>query len=124
MKRSTPAGRRRQRHVEDDLCAALVRLHILHHAAEGPVFGLWIIDELARHGYRLSPGTLYPVLHQLERQGYLAMKVERGIRGARRTYRATPAGRRALKTAKSRVRALFSELFADPRSLNPSSFRD
>jgi DNA-binding PadR family transcriptional regulator len=52
------------------LYAGLIRLHVLHHAAEGPIFGQAMIDELARHGYRLSAGTLYPLLHGLERQGY------------------------------------------------------
>ena len=45
-----------------DLLSGLVRLHVLHHAAERPIYGQWMIDELARHGYRLSPGTLYPML--------------------------------------------------------------
>jgi DNA-binding PadR family transcriptional regulator len=49
----------------------MIRLHILCHASKGPIFGLWIIEELGRHGYKLSPGTLYPILHALERKGYL-----------------------------------------------------
>ena len=49
-----------------------VRLHILYHAAREPVFGLNLMEELARHGYRLSPGTLYPILHQMERNGFLS----------------------------------------------------
>ena len=47
-----------------DLYSGLMRLHILHHAVEGPVFGLGMAEELARHGYRISPGTLYPLLHE------------------------------------------------------------
>ncbi len=54
-----------------NLYAGLIRLHILHHAAEGPIFGQGMIDELARHGYRLSAGTLYPILHGMEAHGYL-----------------------------------------------------
>ncbi len=52
-----------------DLLSGLVRLHILHHAAQHPVYGQWMIDELGRHGYRLSPGTLYPMLSKMERDG-------------------------------------------------------
>ena len=49
-----------------------VKIHILHHAAEGPIYGSQIVQELARHGYtNLSPGTLYPTLHGLEEAGYL-----------------------------------------------------
>ena len=96
-----------------DLYTGLVRLHILHHAAEGPIFGLGMIEELGRHGYRLSPGTLYPVLHRLEARGYLQSMNSRGERGRRRrVYRITPAGRRALAAAKNKVRELFGELFA------------
>ncbi|MGH2415538.1 MAG: PadR family transcriptional regulator, partial [Microcystaceae cyanobacterium] len=50
---------------------SLIRLHILHHAVQEPIFGLSIIEELARHGYKLSAGTLYPILHELEHKGYL-----------------------------------------------------
>lgn len=59
--------------LEDDcdLYSSLVRLHVLHHAAEEPNFGLGMIEELARHGYRISPGSLYPRLHGLELKGYL-----------------------------------------------------
>ncbi len=70
-----------------------------------------MIEELARHGYRLSPGTLYPILHGLERKGYLRATEERDGRRSRRVYRATPAGRKAFKVAKERVRELFGELF-------------
>lgn len=93
-----------------ELLAGFVRLHILHHAAERPIYGQWIMDELARHGYKLSPGTLYPMLHTLERKGYIASTEQRVGRTARRVYRATPLGRKALALARLRVRELFGEL--------------
>jgi PadR family transcriptional regulator PadR len=96
-----------------DLYAGLIKLHVLHHAAKGPVYGLAMIEELGRHGYRLSPGTLYPVLHGLEAQGYLASAKHRVGSVERRLYRATKAGRVALAAAKSKVRELFGELFED-----------
>ena len=94
-----------------ELYGGLVRLHVLHHAAEGPLYGLSMIEELARHGYRLSPGTLYPILHGLEKKGYLRSVEKRVGRTARRMYRITPSGRRALNAAKRQVRELFGELF-------------
>ncbi|HUI43402.1 MAG TPA: PadR family transcriptional regulator [Terriglobia bacterium] len=94
-----------------ELYSGLIRLHILHHAAEGPVYGLWIAEELARHGYKLSAGTLYPVLHGLERKGYLRSFEQRSGKRSRRLYRATPLGRKALGTARRRVRELFGEMF-------------
>jgi len=94
-----------------DLFAGLVRLHILHHAAKAPFYGLWLIEELAHHGYRLSPGTLYPQLHRLEWQGYLRSELLREGRSGRRIYRATPRGRNALASARGKVRELFGEMF-------------
>ena len=52
-----------------ELLAGFVRLHVLHHAAEGEVYGQWIIGELSRHGYTISPGTLYPMLQAMEARG-------------------------------------------------------
>ena len=93
-----------------DLLSDLIRLHVLHHAVEGELYGHWMIEELRRHGYRISPGTLYPMLHTLERKGYLKSRTEGKGRRARRVYRATPQGRNALAAAKDRVRELFGEL--------------
>jgi PadR family transcriptional regulator, regulatory protein PadR len=96
--------------ADRDLYSGLIRLHILHHAAEEPIFGLGMAEELARHGYKVSPGTLYPLLHGLEKKGYLRSSSQRLGKTVRRLYRATPAGRKALTAAKSKVRELFGEL--------------
>jgi DNA-binding PadR family transcriptional regulator len=93
-----------------DLYSGLIRLHILHHASQEEIFGLDMIEELARHGYKMSPGTMYPILHGLEKRGYLTSKEFRSGKVRRRLYRATPAGRRALKAARRKVRELFGEL--------------
>jgi len=99
--------------MDRELYSGLIRLHILYHACQEPIFGLGIIDELARHGYKLSAGTLYPILHGLERTGYLRSAVRRSGRQSRREYRATPMGRKALTAAKEKVRELFGELFEE-----------
>jgi PadR family transcriptional regulator PadR len=93
-----------------DLYSGLIRLHVLHHAVEEPIFGLGMVQELARHGYRISPGTLYPILHGLEKKGYLRSTTQRNGKSLRKVYHATPRGRDALEAAKSKVRELFSEL--------------
>lgn len=95
------------------LYAGLIRLHILHHASEEAIFGQGMIDELGRHGYRLSAGTLYPILHGMEQAGYLRSSLARAEGRRRRMYRVTPAGRRSLATARTRVRELFGEMFDD-----------
>jgi len=99
-----------------ELYIGLVRLHVLHHAAQSPIFGLGIIQELGRHGYRLGPGTVYPLLHGMENRGWLraGSAIVDGRR--RKTYAATAAGRRALKTARERVRELYEEMFEDELS--------
>jgi PadR family transcriptional regulator PadR len=88
----------------------MIRLHILHHAEHETIFGAGMAEELARHGYKISPGTLYPILHGLEKRGYLNSEEQRSGRSARRLYTITASGRRALKRAKFRVRELFGEL--------------
>lgn len=99
--------------ADQGLYSGLIRLHILHHACHEPIFGLGMIEELARHGYRLSPGTLYPILHALEKKGLLRSE-DRQVGGKiRRVYSATPRGRKTLKSAKHRVRELFGELFEE-----------
>jgi len=104
---------RSQNPRDQDLYAGLIRLHILHHASKRPVFGLWFIEELGRHGYRLSPGTLYPLLHGLERKGYLRSTSERSGKSLRRLYQATRLGREVLLAARLKVSELFGELLED-----------
>ena len=92
--------------ADKDLYSGLIRLHILHHACQEPIFGAGIIEELARHGYSLSPGTLYPLLHGLEQRGYLRSSGRSDGRQSRREYRATLKGRKALAAAVSIKRAI------------------
>lgn len=96
-----------------ELYIGLVRLHVLHHAAEWPIFGLGIIEELGRHGYRLGPGTIYPLLHSMERRGWLQVGSEIVEGRKRKIYTATAEGRRALKLARMRVRELYEEMFEE-----------
>jgi PadR family transcriptional regulator len=108
-----PTEKANQNRRDQDLYGGLMRLHILHHASKAPVFGLWFIEELARHGYKLSPGTLYPLLHGLEQKGYLRSTTERSGKSSRRMYRATPLGRKALVAAREKVSELFGELLEE-----------
>src|ERR1019366_788126 len=93
-----------------ELYSGLIRLHVLHHAVKEPIFGLGMVEELGRHGYRISPGTLYPLLHNLEKKGYLVSRDLRNGKSRRKVYRATAQGKRALQAAQSKVRELFQEL--------------
>ena len=90
-----------------------VRMHVLYHAAREPVFGVEMMEELARHGYDVGAGTLYPMLHQLEEAGYLASHTEVVAGKQRRYYRATAEGARAVHEAKARLRELVKEVLHD-----------
>ncbi len=85
---------------DPQLYSGLIRMHILYHAEE-PIFGAGIIEQLARHGYRLSPGALYPMLHSMEQKGYLRSFERRSGKTARRFYSATAHGRRTLAQAQT-----------------------
>jgi DNA-binding PadR family transcriptional regulator len=99
-----------------------VRMHVLYHAAKEPLFGVEMMEELGRHGYAIGAGTLYPLLHQLEAAGYLAVHIQVVAGKQRKYYRATPAGAAALEKAKDRLRELVSEVLYDetiPASIRP-----
>jgi PadR family transcriptional regulator PadR len=90
-----------------------IRLHILYHAAREPVFGVEMMEELARHGYDVGAGTLYPVLHQLEEAGYLVSHTEIVAGKQRKYYRTTAEGGRALEEARAKIRELVKEVLHD-----------
>jgi PadR family transcriptional regulator PadR len=98
-----------------DFFLGFVRIHILYHANIEPIFGTGIMEELARHGYRLSPGTLYPILHGLEKRGYLRSYDEVVNGKVRKYYRATPAGKAALREAKAKIAELVEEVLNEEK---------
>lgn len=92
-----------------ELYYGLIRIHVLLHASQEPIFGLAMMNELAHHGYRIGPGTLYPLLRGLERTGLLKA-VHQGAGDRRKMYRITAAGRKALARATKKVDELYHEL--------------
>jgi DNA-binding PadR family transcriptional regulator len=92
-----------------------VRLHILHHAARGEIHGAWMAKELAHHGYRISPGSLYPTLHKMEADGLLRSTPQVVAGRARRTYVVTAKGRKSLESAKRQLSELADEVLGDER---------
>jgi PadR family transcriptional regulator PadR len=92
--------------IERELLLGFMRLHILHHAAERPIYGLWMIEELRRHGYELSPGTLYPILHAMERGGYLKRTTQVVAGKVRHNYAITEEGSVALSAAREWLKEL------------------
>lgn len=88
-------------------------MHVLYHAAKEPVWGAAIMAELERHGYRLTPGTLYPILHQLEAAGFLTAKAAVVSGKRRKNYRITKVGRKLLNDVREKLRELVSEVLED-----------
>jgi DNA-binding PadR family transcriptional regulator len=109
--------------VEREFLLAFWKIHILHHAAEPRgVYGQWMLEELHRHGYRISPGTLYPILTRMAARGWLrAAEPDRS--NAARVYRLTPSG----QTVLDRLRAALGELYGEAgrkRVRQPPAGRD
>jgi PadR family transcriptional regulator, regulatory protein PadR len=90
-----------------------VRMHILYHAAKEPIWGMEMMQELRRHGYRLGPGTLYPILHSLELAGHLDCETAVVSGKRRKNYRITSAGQKLLKEAREKLQELVWEVLED-----------
>jgi len=96
-----------------DFILGSVKIHILYHASEEPVYGTALMQELARHGYHIGPGTLYPTLHTLEDDGLL-QSVRKTVAGrVRRYYTITSKGHKALEEARHAVRELMHEILKE-----------
>lgn len=93
-----------------DIFLAFVRVHLLHHAALGPIYGVEMMEELARHGYTLSPGTLYPIFHAMEAGGYLTSERQTVNGKVRKYYTITQAGRDALAEVRPKIQELVGEV--------------
>jgi PadR family transcriptional regulator PadR len=103
-----------------ELFFGLIRIHVLVHASHEPIFGLAMMEELGHHGYRIGPGTLYPLLHGLERSGLLKSVLKNVGGHSRRVYTITSNGKRALDKAREKVDELHHELHeAHPRKISP-----
>ena len=99
--------------LDREFFLGFIKIHILYHASKEPIFGVEIAKELARHGYSISPGTLYPMLHRLEKEGYLesSSKVVNGK--VRRYYQATAEGKLVLEQSKKKIRELVTEVIEE-----------
>lgn len=107
--------------VEREFLLAFWKIHILHHAGAEAVVGQWVIRELRRHGYEVSPGTLYPLLARMEERGWLSAKVDPngGLR-ARREYTLTRDGRSVLALLRRQVSELHRELVVGDDEATPA----
>ena len=93
-----------------DFFLGFVKIHILYHASKAPIYGVEMLEELARHGYRLSPGTVYPTLHRLARDGYLLRQTRIVDGKVRKYYTITDQGLAALDEARGKIKELVDEV--------------
>jgi len=99
--------------VDREFFLGFIKIHILYHASKEPIFGVEIAEELARHGYSISPGTLYPVLHRLEKEGLMESS-SRVVNGkVRKYYQATAEGKLVLEQSKRKIRELVTEVIEE-----------
>jgi PadR family transcriptional regulator len=99
--------------LEREFFLGFIKIHILHHALKAPIFGVEMSDELAKRGYSISPGTLYPTLHRLEKDGYLK-STSKIIKGkVRKYYNLTIEGKRVLEQSRAKIRELVTEVLED-----------
>jgi DNA-binding PadR family transcriptional regulator len=103
-----------------DFRRGAVAVHVLYHATEIEVHGAWMSEELARHGYRISPGTLYPLLHRLEDARLIAGRDEVVNGRVLRRYRATARGERALAGLRLVIAELAAEIAAPSARRTPT----
>jgi PadR family transcriptional regulator len=100
-------------HVLRHLQLGFIRLHILYHASKESMCGVELMEELKHHGYHIGPGSLYPMLHQMEAAGLLTSKAHIVAGKQRKEMRATAAGRKLLVQARVKLRELASEVLDD-----------
>jgi DNA-binding PadR family transcriptional regulator len=96
-----------------DLVLGFIKVHILYHASKEPIYGSEFQNELKRHGYSISYGTLYPIFHRLEREGYIESKKQNVKGKIRKYYSITNKGIEILKEAKEKMNELVFELNED-----------
>lgn len=93
-----------------DLELGAIRVHILHHASREPIYGSWMLEELERHGYSLSYGTLYLALHKMEEEGLLAREDRLEGGRIRKYYAATRKGLEELEDVRRVIEELYREV--------------
>ena len=99
-----------------DFFIGFIKIHILYHASKEEIYGTELINEIKRHGYNISPGTLYPTLHLLEKKEYLSV-VSKNVEGKiRKYYKITLKGRKALEEAKAKIKELVNEVIKENES--------
>ncbi|MCW7469523.1 PadR family transcriptional regulator [Leptospira kanakyensis] len=96
----------------NDFFSSFIKIHILHHCEKEEIYGVWMIEELKEHGYKISPGSLYPLLKNLEDKGFIRSRKEQMGKVMKKFYRITPKGKKELSSAKIKLKELIGEILS------------
>ncbi len=94
----------------NEFFSSFIKIHVLHHSLKQEIFGSWMIEELEEHGYKISPGSMYPLLRNMENKGLLKSREEQTGKVLRKYYRITPQGKKELAEAKIKLKELIGEI--------------
>ncbi|TGM79467.1 PadR family transcriptional regulator [Leptospira bouyouniensis] len=94
----------------NEFFSSFIKIHILHHCLKEEIYGVWMIEELKEHGYKISPGSIYPLLRNLEEKRLIRSRIEQMGKVKRKFYRITPKGKKELITAKIKLKELMGEI--------------
>ncbi|TGK51158.1 PadR family transcriptional regulator [Leptospira bouyouniensis] len=94
----------------NEFFSSFIKIHILHHCLKEEIYGVWMIEELKEHGYKISPGSIYPLLRNLEEKRLIRSRIEQIGKVKRKFYRITPKGKKELISAKIKLKELMGEI--------------
>lgn len=94
----------------NEFFSSFIKIHVLHHCLKGEIFGAWMMEELEEHGYKISPGSLYPLLRSLEQKGLITSREEQEGKIKRKYYKITSKGKKELAEAKIKLKELIGEI--------------
>jgi PadR family transcriptional regulator PadR len=94
----------------NEFFSSFIKIHILHHCLHEEIYGAWMMKELEEHGYKISPGSLYPILKSLEAKGLLQSREVQEGKTHRRFYKITSKGKKELQEAKIKLKELIGEI--------------
>lgn len=94
----------------NEFFSSFIKIHVLHHCLKEEIYGAWMMEELEEHGYKISPGSLYPLLRSLEKKGLISSREEQDGKIKRKYYRITTKGKKELAEAKVKLKELIGEI--------------
>jgi PadR family transcriptional regulator PadR len=97
--------------VDREFLRGFTKLYALWRGSKKDAYGMAILKEMRKVGFELSPGTLYPTLAKLEREGDIAWRRQVVAGRVRKAYRLTAKGKKELEEVKERLRVLVRLVF-------------